>query len=70
MTNKNNVTTFKPRDEMLDESWNRVKEALNIVATLDKVNQKPLSRTGKVMQKALIDLFTYIDAYDQLRNRK
>lgn len=70
MTNKNNVTTFKPQDEMLDESWERLKDALNTVLTLDKVNNKPLNRTGKVMQKALNDLFFSIGEYDALRNRK
>lgn len=70
MTNKNNVTTFKPQDEMLNESWERLKDALNTVLTLDKVNNKPLNRTGKLMQKALNDLFFSIGEYDALRNRK
>ena len=68
---KNNLAIVKTVDEeMLDESWKRLKDALNTVLTLDKVNNKPLNRTGKVMQRALNDLFFSIGEYDALRNRK
>jgi hypothetical protein len=49
------------------ECWKKVLEALNIVVTLDKVNPKPLQRTGKDMRKALNDLFFVIGAYDSVR---
>ncbi len=49
------------------ERWKKVLEALNIVVTLDKVNPKPLQRTGKDMRKALNDLFFAIGAYDAVR---
>lgn len=68
---KNNLAIVKTVDEeMLDASWERLKDALNTVLTLDKVNNKPLNRTGKVMQRALNDLFFSIGEYDALRNRK
>ena len=72
MTNKNNVVgILKTIDEqIIDNAWKRVQESLNIVLTLDKVNQKPLQRTGKVMQGALNDLFFFLSEYDGLRNRK
>ncbi len=49
------------------EQWKRVQEALNVVLTLDKVNPKPLQRTGKDMKKALNDLFYAIGSYDLIR---
>jgi hypothetical protein len=49
------------------ERWKQVLDALNIVITLDKVNPKPLQRTGKDMRKALNDLFYAIGAYDAIR---
>lgn len=72
MTNKNNVVGIvKTIDEqVIDNAWKRVQESLNTVLTLDKVNQKPLQRTGKVMQRALNDLFFFLTEYDGLRNRK
>lgn len=68
---KNNLAIIKTADEeVLDNAWKRVQDALNTVVTLDKVNQKPLNRTGKVMKQALNDLFFFIGHYDALRNRK
>jgi hypothetical protein len=49
------------------ERWKQVLDALNVVVTLDKVNPKPLQRTGRDMRKALIDLFTAISEYDVVR---
>ena len=68
MTNKNNVTNIAAIDE--DTAWKRVQESLNTVLTLHKVNEKPINRTGKVMKKALNDLFFHLGYYDALRDRK
>lgn len=68
---KNNLAIVKTADEeVLDNAWKRVQDALNTVITLDKVNQKPLNRTGKVMKQGLNDLFFFIGQYDALRKQK
>ena len=60
----------KTDDDVIENAWKRVQESLNVVLTLDKVNPKPLSRTGNAMHKALSDLFFFLGNYDALRNQK
>ena len=59
---------FITKEELdANQMWRSVMESLNTVLTLDKVNQKPLQRTGKVMQRSLNELFFFIAEYDRLR---
>lgn len=68
---KTNIAVIQEFNEKQnsDVAWDFVLECLNTVITLDKVNQKPINRTGKVMRQALINLFDSIRIYDKTRNK-
>jgi len=65
-----NVTQIRTADQHLDNAWKTVKSCLTTVLVLNDVNGKSLQRANQDIRKALFDLFSAIEIYDQLKEEK